>query len=143
MKNPARRGLQALAPRLFGSVKAAPPQQAINAGYQTLLGNGSFRSPAASSTQKLTNLMATYGSPDDGVTWVYACTQTIMSELASYPYDILTLGDRVLPVNAIPADLRALLDEPNEDMTYGDFIEYKAMDEELAGNSYWLMDQMN
>lgn len=143
MKNPARRGLQALAPRLFGSVKAAPPQQAINAGYQTLLGNASLRSPAAASTQKLTNLMGTYGSPDDGVTWVYACTQTIMSELASYPYDILTLGDRVLPVGAIPPDLKTLLDEPNEDMTYGDFIEYKAMDEELAGNSYWLMDQMN
>lgn len=141
--NPAQKGLQALAPRLFGSVKAAPPEAAINAGYQTVIGTGGFRSPAAASTQKLQNLMGTYGSPDDGVVWVYACTQTVMSELASYPYEILTLGDRVLPVGAIPPDLKALLDEPNEEMTYGDFIEYKQMDEELAGNSYWVMDEMN
>jgi len=121
-------------------VKAAPPQSAIDAGWARIPWGVTA---AAADRRKLETLLGTYGGTDDGVVWVYACTSLIQSELASYPYEILNTADRVLPTRSIPPDLTDVLDEPNEDMTYFDFMEYKQMDEELAGNSYWLMDQMN
>jgi len=132
-----------LIPRWFKTAtKAAPSQSAIDAGWQSR-GFAFGQRPAAANPRELFALMSTYGGPDDGITWVHACVSLIMSELASYPYEITTLGDRILPNESIPNDLADLLDQPNEDMTYFDFIEYKQMDEELAGNSYWLKDQMN
>jgi HK97 family phage portal protein len=120
--------------------KAAPPQSALTAGFKPYPTIG--RS-AAADTRKLSTLMGTYGGTEDGVVWVYACAQLVMSELAAYPYEILTPGNRVLPDPSIPPDLKLVLDEPNEEMTYFDFMEFKTMDEELAGNSYWLKDDTN
>ena len=119
--------------------KAAPPQAAMNAGWRPWY--ASWGSEAAN-TRELVNLMETYGGEDDGIVWVFACTSLIASEIASYPYDFKDpKTDKI--IRRPPEDLVELLRNPNEEMTYFDFMEYKQTDEELAGNSYWVMDQQN
>lgn len=100
-------------------------------------------------TSRIRSFIDTYGG-DSPVTWVYACVTTIMDEMALYPYvfvDPDTAPDlgrcTQIDYKKVPSDLKDLLREPNRFMTWFDFINFKSMDEEIGGNSYWLKDRMN
>jgi HK97 family phage portal protein len=125
--------------RLFGR-KDIPGIPGQNAGWMRP-GSGVFQRGGL--PRRLSDYLATYGGTDDAVVWVYACVSLIASEGAAYPYEIITEDGDQLDESDVPDDLQALLDNPNETMTYFDFSEYVYMDLELAGNSYWLKDQRN
>ena len=137
-----RRNLTSLAARLAGAKQAILPP-GTNAGWSSYGGGGSLLGT------RISAYMETYGG-DTGVSWIYACTTLVMDELAMYPYQFVdpsTASDlgrcKELDYQRVPDDLRMLLRQPNETMTWFDHINYKEMDTELVGNSYWLKDQRN
>lgn len=91
--------------------------------------------------RRYAQLMNTYGGTEESVTWVFACASLVASELASYPWHLEDLENAVIE-NADPT-LTGLITEPNERMTYFDWIENTGLDLEMAGNSYWYLDQLN
>lgn len=117
----------------------------MDVGWQPWYATAAARAgtPAAANPRQLATLLGTYGGTDDSVTWVYACTSLIMGEMSMYPYEILNQKEKLVPKDRVPIDLKDLLEEPNDQMAYGDMVEYVAMDLELAGNSYWLKDEQN
>lgn len=125
------------------SEKAAPPEAATNVGWTTWKPGLTGRGVAASDSRKLASLEGTYGGTEDGVVWVGACVTLIMAEMGSYPREFINPQQQLVPDPQAPPELVELLNEPNPAMTWFDFMEWRAMDEELAGNSYWLMDQRN
>jgi HK97 family phage portal protein len=84
----------------------------------------------------------TYGG-QNGMVWVYACASLRSQELAGYQWELYNEAEEVLPPEAVPDDLMALLREPNRDHTYYDYAELVGLDLDLAGTSYWLMDRPN
>lgn len=124
--------------RLFG-IKAAPPESSMEVGWRP------YYSPIRSQNmRRIRALMETYGGEEDGVSWVFACLDLITQEASSWPWYITPLNaTRIIPRQRVPQDLVDLIEQPNEDMTYSDFIQYLLMDEYLTGNSYWVKDQMN
>lgn len=143
--NPALTKSIGSALRSFGAKSAEPPLDAQLAGWRPWGIGPTYRGGvAAADGRKLSTLMGTYGGTQDSVIWVYACTTLVMSEMGSYPRELIDTETRMLvPDTRAPEDLITLLDQPNERMTWFDFMEYRTMDEELAGNSYWLLDQKN
>lgn len=135
-RQPARAPLMDRLLRRKQAVPGAPP--GMDAGWVRLNQRGRGGLP-----RRLRSFMEAYGTYDDGVAWVYSCTAAVQEHMASYPFDILDASDEVVPVDNVPPELLDLLDEPNEWMTYYDMLEFATMDLELAGNSYWLKDQMN
>jgi HK97 family phage portal protein len=103
-------------------------------------GGGSLRSFFSQSG--IRDYLGTYGGTDESIVWVYACVSLIASEGASYPWEVATDQAEILADNEVPNELKALLDKPNPRMTYFDFTEFVYTDLELAGNSYWLKDNM-
>lgn len=133
-------------PRLSRDVattKDAPPEAAQHVGWSTWKPGLGGAGVAASDPRKLHSLAGTFGGPEDGVVWVGACVSLIMAEMGSYPRELISMQQQLVPDAQAPSDLIDLLNEPNPSMTWFDFMEWRAMDEELAGNSYWLMDQKN
>lgn len=121
-----------------GGIKSVPGQ---NAGFGGI-GVGSL-------TRRITSFIQTYGG-DTPITWIYACVKLISEEMSQYPYafvDPTTAPDLAkcvpIPYEKAPEDLKMLLRQPNEFMTYSQMNAWMAMDVELVGNSYWLKDQQN
>ncbi len=98
---------------------------------------------APGTPQRIKSLTSTYGGSETADTWVYACTSLIMGTGASYEWSIVSPDRKRSEVKNPPGDLMDLLMYPNEDMTYFDMAEDAFMDMELAGNSFWLLDQQN
>ena len=93
--------------------------------------------------RRLADYLGTYGGTEDSITWVYACVKLIASEAASYPYEIIEEDGDIIAEGEVDDDLQTLLDFPNPQTTYFDFVAYTLMDLELAGNSYWVKDERN
>lgn len=93
--------------------------------------------------RSIQNYLDTYGGTEDSVVWVYACASLIADELSGYPWDILDPEDNVLQPNEVPQELADLLNQPEQLLTYPDWLTYIALDLELGGNSYWLKDRQN
>lgn len=134
--------------RLFGglSLRRRPERKEFpgeNAGWTTYGGLGGGLVSRSGYPRKLVDFMGAYGGTEDSVSWVYAAVNLVASELASYPYQILDESGGVVAPIRVPTELKDLLDQPNREMTYFDFAEYRAIDQELVGNSYWLKDEIN
>lgn len=135
-----RKNFSALAGAL-GRKAATPP--GTDAGWH------SYGTGSSMLSLKIAEYMDTYGG-EEGVSWIYACATLVMDEMALYPYNFVdptTASDlskaAAIEYRKVPSDLRDLVKQPNRFMTWFDFINYKQMDEELVGNSYWLKDQRN
>jgi HK97 family phage portal protein len=104
-------------------------------------GLGSF---ARTKPRSLSAFAGVYGGTEDSVVWVYACANLVSTELASYELELETLDtEDELDPDQWPPELRALLLQPNRDLTWADAAELIALDLELTGNSYWLKDRLN
>jgi HK97 family phage portal protein len=115
-----------------------------NVGWHTLSGPGLLpgreRMPWS-----IREFLGTYGGTDDSVIWVFACVNRISTEMAAYPWNIGEKDGEVLEREDVPEELEDLLEMPNKQtrLTYFDYAQLVTMDLELAGNSYWLKDDMN
>lgn len=115
------------------SVKQGPPGQDV--GW---VRPGAYSAGPA----RIKSLLGVYGGTDESVGWVYDCASLISDRLAAYDTSLHNANDGAL-LDPPPEDLATLLREPRERMTYFDFAALVGLDLELAGNSYWLMDQQN
>jgi HK97 family phage portal protein len=119
-----------------------PGQQA---GWSSGLGGGWTRRTVS---EQVSSPLNVYGGTNESVTWVYACVTLRAQSLGAYPW---WLHDSTAPRVAISRESRRgevrelydLLDEPNDEQTYFDFAESIVTDLDLAGNSWWLLDNQN
>lgn len=96
---------------------------------------------------RVTSPVKVYGGTDESVGWVYSCVTMRAQALAGYAWWTYVQGSEKQPI-ARPGrgeskEFYALMDEPNDEMTYFDFIENISTDLDLCGNSFWLLDMQN
>jgi hypothetical protein len=124
--------------RTLGSMtrKGVDPASGVNVGFRNLRGRATL-------PRSISNYLDTYGGTDDSVIWVYACASLIADSISGYPWDVLDPEDQPLLPQEVPQELADLLDRPNRDLTYLEWVFQLVLDLELGGNSYWLKDRRN
>jgi len=73
------------------------------------------------------------------VSWVFSCASIIATNLAMTRRYVLDKANKEIT----QGPLIDLMNQPNPDESWFEFIEGYALDKLLTGNSYWLKDQLN
>jgi HK97 family phage portal protein len=114
-----------------------------NAGWR---GVDSLSSYYRAGPARVGNLLRTYGGTEESSSWVFSCVSFISDRLAASDWTLhdLRTSELVDDLPTLDEDLNTVLDPMEHgELTYFDRTAYIGMDLEIAGNSYWLMDERN
>lgn len=106
----------------------------VSPSYGELLGTDTSKLPAPSS-RNYARYLKTYSD----VSWVYICVKRIDQDIASAPIGLFDKNDKRI-YNHPALDI---LNTVNDHMTYSDLLEWTQAGLELAGNAYWLFDDIS